>query len=153
MSHKVRFSPAGDGDRLNTVDSTATVKIAAVDTDSEYELFEIVAPQGPGAPPHRHPWPEAYYGLEGTIRVQVGARHFEVGPGGSLTVPTNVVHSIEALTPTAKFLAFSLTPGTGQLFADLDRTIPAGEPDPSVIPLLIEVAERNHVTFVGGPPA
>jgi hypothetical protein len=63
------------------------------------------------------------------------------------------VHAIETVTPTARFLAFCLTPGTGQLFEDLDRTIPAGDPGPSVIPLLIEVAERNQVTFVGGPPA
>jgi quercetin dioxygenase-like cupin family protein len=153
MSHRVRFTPAGDGARLNTVDSTATVKVTSRETDGQYELFEIEAPQGPGVPLHRHPWPEAYYGLDGTLRVQVGARQFDIEPGGSLTVPPNVAHAIEAVTPTARFLAFSLTPGTGRLFEDLDRTIPAGEPDPATIPLLIEVAERNQVAFVGGPPA
>ena len=31
----------------------------------------------------------------------------------------------------------------------LDRTIPPGEPDAGTVALIVEVAERNGVTFVG----
>ncbi len=154
MSHKLMHSGNGAGARLNTVDSFATVKIGAADTDDQYELFEVEAPQGPGVPPHRHPWAEAYYVLEGTMDVRVGGRVLNLEPGASVTVPPNAIHTIEATSPNVRFLAFSQTPGTGRLFQDLDDTIPAGEPDEATIALIVEVANRNGVTFVGpGPEA
>jgi quercetin dioxygenase-like cupin family protein len=152
MSHKINHSAPGAGTRLNTVDSFATVKIGALDTDDQYELFEVEAPQGPGVPPHRHPWAEAYYVLDGTMDVRVGARVNSLEPGASITVPPNAVHAIEATSPVVRFLAFSQTPGTGRLFRDLDHTIPAGEPDEATIALIVEVANRNDVTFLGPSP-
>ncbi len=152
MPHRVTSAAKGEGPRLNTVDSFATVKVAATDTDDQYELFEVEASQGPGVPPHRHPWAEAYYVLDGTMEVRVGARVHGLEPSGSITVPPNAVHAIEATSPTVRFLAFSQTPGTGRLFQDLDDTIPAGEPDAETIALIVEVANRNGVTFLGGPP-
>ncbi len=152
MSHKVIHTAPGNGTRLNTVDSFATVKIAAADTDDQYELFEVEAPQGPGVPPHRHPWAEAYYVLDGAMDVRVGARVVTLEPGASITVPPNAIHTIEATSPTVRFLAFSQTPGTGRLFQDLDDTIPAGEPDEATIALIVEVATRNNVTFIGPNP-
>jgi quercetin dioxygenase-like cupin family protein len=149
MAHHIRFSDAGDGVRLNTVDSIATVKVAATDTDGEYELFEIDAPVGSGIPPHRHPWAEAYYVLSGALTVQVGARHMALGAGASVTVPPNAAHTFTVSEPGTRFLAYSLTPASGELFADLDRTVPGDRPIEEVVPLLIEVAARNRVEFVG----
>ncbi len=153
MSHKATYTPAGEGIRLNTVDSLATVKVGAGDTDGQYELFEIEASQGPGVPPHRHPWAEAYYLLEGALNVQVGGKVFHLLPGASITVPPSAPHAIEVTSPMARFLAFSLTAGTGNLFQDLDDTIPAGEPDAATIARIVAVAERNGVSFVGPAPA
>ncbi len=152
MSHKVIHTAKGEGPRLNTVDSLATVKIGAGDTDDQYELFEVEAVQGPGVPPHRHPWAEAYYVLDGTMEVRIGARIVHLEAGSSVTVPPNAVHSTEATSPTVRFLAFSQTPGTGRLFQDLDDTIPPGNPDDATIALIVEVANRNGVTFVGPDP-
>ncbi len=149
MSHRVITTSKGQGTRLNTVDSFATVKVSASDTDDQYELFEVEAAQGPGVPPHRHPWAEAYYILDGSMDVQVGGRTVSLEVGGTITVPPNAIHSIAATSPMVKFLAFSQTPGTGRLFQDLDDTIPPGEPDAETIALIVEVAGRNDVTFVG----
>jgi quercetin dioxygenase-like cupin family protein len=153
MPNRVIHTAAGDGVRLNTVDSIATVKVAAADTTDEYELFEIEAPEGPGVPRHRHPWAEAYYVLDGTLDVQVGARTYRMSTGDSITVPPNVVHSIASCDGVCRFLAFSLTAGTGALFADLDRTIPTDKSIEEIVPLVLSVAERNGVSFLGGPPA
>jgi quercetin dioxygenase-like cupin family protein len=152
MPHRIVHSAAGEGVRLNTVDSLATVKIAASDTSGAYELFELDAPEGPGVPPHRHPWAEAYYVLEGSLAVQVGRRHHRMEPGDSLTIPPNAVHSIAPLDGPSRFLAFSLTEGTGALFADLDRSVPTDRPIEEIAPIIIGVAERNGVSFVGAPP-
>jgi quercetin dioxygenase-like cupin family protein len=151
MAHQVHHSPAGEGTELFTVDSTATVKISAEHTDGEYELFEIDSERGSFVPPHRHPWPESYYILHGRLSVQIGSKRYEMGPGESITVPTGAVHTIEARSKAVKFLAFSLTDGTGKLFADLDANVPAGRPMEELAPLITEIAERNRTLFIGRP--
>jgi quercetin dioxygenase-like cupin family protein len=151
MPNRITYVAAGEGTRLNTVDSIATVKIAAADTNDVYELFELDAPDGPGVPPHRHPWAEAYYVLEGSLEVRVGARNLSLRPGDTVTIPPNAVHSIAPASGGCRFLAISLTPGTGKLFADLDRSVSMDRPMDEIVPLVLEVAERNGVTFVGVP--
>jgi quercetin dioxygenase-like cupin family protein len=149
MSHRLIHTPAGDGPQLFTVDSIATVKIHAADTDGAYELFELETPDGMTVPPHRHPWAEAYYVLDGTLTVRVGAREFQLAPRDAITVPPAAVHTTETVGGPCRFLAFSLTGGTGALFADLDRSIPRDQPIDQIAPLLLSVAERNGVTFPG----
>ena len=148
MASRSVHVPAGAGRRLNTVDSTATVKVEAADTNGEYELFELEAPEGSEVPPHRHPWAEAYYVLHGDLGVRVGGRGYRLGPGDTVSIPPNAVHTI-APNGTCRFLVFSMTAGSGTLFADLDRSVPTDEPIEAVVPVLLEVAERNGVTFVG----
>ncbi|NRQ33829.1 cupin domain-containing protein [Nonomuraea sp. NN258] len=151
MSQQVHHSPAGEGRELFTVDSTATVKVGAEHTDGAYELFEIDGERGSFVPPHRHPWPESYYVLHGRMSVQVGSKRYDMGPGESITVPTGAAHTIEVTSKAVKFLAFSLTDGTGRLFADLDANVPAGRPMAEVAPLITEIAERNRTTFLSRP--
>jgi quercetin dioxygenase-like cupin family protein len=141
--------PAGEGPRLNTVDSVATVKIGAADTNEEYELFELEAPDGSEVPPHRHPWAEAYYVLNGDLGVQVGGHRYQLGPGDTVSIPPNAVHTIAPNGGKCRFLVFSMTAGSGTLFADLDRSVPTDEPMEAIVPVLLEVAERNRVSFVG----
>lgn len=151
MAHRIRHSHAGEGVRLNTIDSIATVKVRGEDTNGEYELFEIDAPVGSGIPAHRHAWAEAYYTLSGRLAVQVGARQLDLGPGASVTVPPGAVHTFTVTEPGTRFLAFSLTAASGHLFADLDRSIPTDRPIDEIIPLVMEVAARNGVEFVQPP--
>lgn len=149
MANRVIHTPAGAGTSLFTVDSMATVKVLAADTDGAYELFELDSPDGAHVPPHRHPWAEAYYVLAGRLQVQVGARQYDLEAGDSLTIPPSAVHTTATVGGPCRFLAFSLTAGTGALFGDLDRTIPRGRPIEEIAPLLVTVAERNGVTFPG----
>lgn len=151
MPNRVVHVPAGEGPRLNTVDSVATVKIGAADTDEEYELFELEAPEGSEVPPHRHPWAEAYYVVDGNLGVQIGGRRFHLGPGDTVNIPPSAVHTIAPEGGTCRFLVFSMTAGSGTLFADLDRSVPTDEPIETIVPVLLQVAERNRVTFVGAP--
>ncbi|MEU6409950.1 cupin domain-containing protein [Microbispora sp. NPDC046933] len=151
MPQQIHHSLAGEGRELFTVDSTATVKVGAEHTDGEYELFEIDGERGAFVPPHRHPWPESYYVLHGRMSVQVGSKRYEMGPGESITVPTGAVHTIEVRSKAVKFLAFSLTDGTGKLFADLDANVPPGRPMEELAPLVTEIAERNRTSFIGRP--
>ncbi len=147
MAHHTRMIDAGAGTRLDTVDSTATEKVASRDTSATYELFEIEAAAGGGIPPHRHDWAEAYYVLDGSLHVTVGARQFRLGPGDTLTVPPNAAHTFTVVSPTCRFLAFSLGAAMGRLFTDLDAEVPDGPMD-EIVPVMIEVATRHGVAFV-----
>jgi quercetin dioxygenase-like cupin family protein len=151
MPHRTRFVAAGAGTRLDTVDSIATEKVVGDDTAGSYELFEIEAAQDGGIPPHRHDWAEAYYVLDGRLDVTVGARRHPLGPGDTLTVPPMAAHTFVVTSDRCRFLAFSLGPSMGRLFADLDLEVPDGPPE-QVIPVVVEVAERHGVSFVGAPP-
>lgn len=150
MVNRIVHVPAGEGRRLNTVDSIATVKIAAADTGEQYELFELEAPDGSEVPPHRHPWAEAYYVLSGDLGVQVGGRRYLLRPGDTVSIPPNAVHTISPDGGgSCRFLVFSMTAGSGTLFADLDRSVPTEGPIETIIPVVLEVAQRNGVSFVG----
>jgi len=147
MANRVTHSPAGTGQRLFTVDSTATVKVLAADTDGAYELFELDSPEGAHVPPHRHAWAEAYYVLDGELDVHIGGRRYHLATGDSVTIPPSALHTTATVGGACRFLVFSLSAGTGALFTDLDRTIPRDRPIDEIAPLLVTVAERNGVTF------
>jgi quercetin dioxygenase-like cupin family protein len=151
MAHRIRHTEAGAGVRLQTIDSVATVKVAAADTDDQYELFEIEAPVGAGIPPHRHPWAESYYVLTGALEVTIGGRSMTATPGDAVTVPPNASHTFSVGVPGTTFLAVSMTAASGHLFADLDRSVPTDRPIEELIPMIMEVAARNGVEFVGAP--
>jgi len=146
MSYFVLQSPAGDGTELNAVDATVIVKIGPKETDGRYELFEVYAPRGAASPLHREAWAKAFYVLHGRMTVQVDAEN-DLGPGSSISVPPGAANTFTVLTPSVTFLAFSLTDAMGKFFADLDQTVPAGEPLEHVVPHVLDVTDRHGVTF------
>jgi quercetin dioxygenase-like cupin family protein len=147
MSSLVSQRPAGDGTELNAVDATVLVKVGAPETDGRYELFEVYAARGTASPLHRDPWTKAFYVLHGRLAVQVDAETYDLGPGASISVPAGAANSFTAVTPSATFLAFSLTAAMGRFFVDLDQTVPAGHPLADVVPDVLEVTERHGITF------
>lgn len=60
---------------------------------------------GPDQPVlHYHPHDQVTYVLEGHIRFFAGSASKELGPGGVYTLPSNVHHGIQVLTPKAVLL-------------------------------------------------
>lgn len=128
MTDSVHVSASGAGAELAAPDATVTVKIGGEHTGGRYELVEVDAPLGPAAPPHREAWSKAYYVLQGRILVHTDDKGYDLGPGYSVTLPAGTMNTFSVLTPSAKFLAISLTDAMGRLFADLDRR---GRPTPT----------------------
>lgn len=124
----VHHSAAGDGEEFAAPDAMITVKVGARHTGGGYELFEVDAPRGPAAPPHREPWGKAFYLLHGRLLVQVGTEGFDLSPGASIAIPAGELNTFTVLTPPARFLVVSLTGGMGAFFADLDLSVAAGGP-------------------------
>jgi quercetin dioxygenase-like cupin family protein len=149
MTQLVQHTAAGDGIELTAPDAVVTVKIDAVHTDEHYELFEVDAPRGPAAPPHREGWAKAYYVLHGRMIVQVEDEAFDLGPGASISIPRGALNTFTVLSPSTRFLALSLTGAMGRFFADLDATLPQDRPIEEVVGQLQEVLARHDVTLAG----
>jgi quercetin dioxygenase-like cupin family protein len=133
MTH---FSTAGEGLELSAPDARITVKVDASHTAGAYELFEVDAPRGPTTPPHGTPWPKTYYVLHGRMAVLVSGEIYDMGPGSSITIPANAIHTFTVHTPSVRFLALSLTDAMGKFFRDLSSAT-----DP------YQVADRHGITM------
>lgn len=152
MPHAVHQTAPGEGPELIAPDAVLTVKIDAAHTAGGYELFEVHAPRGPATPLHRTAWGKAYYLLHGRIVVQVEDEGFDLGPGSSVTIPPNALHTFTVLSPTSTFLVVSLTDAMGRFHADLDGSVPRGRPFPEVAPQIQQVLGRHGVTVEGLVP-
>jgi quercetin dioxygenase-like cupin family protein len=153
MTHQVQHTAAGEGVELAAPDGVLTVKIDGGHTADTYELFEVDAPRGPTAPPHREGWAKAFYLLSGRMIVQVEDEAIDLGPGSSITIPPGALNTFTVLSPTAKFLTLSLTGAMSRFLVDLDATVPRGRPVEEVARQLQEVLSRHGVTVDGFEPA
>ena len=149
MTQQVQHTAAGEGFELTVPDAVLTIKIDAGHTDGRYELFEVDAPRGPATPLHRTGWDKAYYMLYGRMIVQVDDEGYDVGPGSSVTIPAGALHTFTVLSPSAKFLAVSLTDAMGRFQADLAAAVPRGRPIEEATEEIQRVLSRHDVTVEG----
>lgn len=149
MSYSPQHIQAGGGVELHAPDATVTVKVDSAHTDDSYEIFEVTAPRLDPTPLHRTGWAKTYYVLQGRIVVQVEDEGFDLGPGSSVAIPPNALHTFTVLSPTATFLVFSLTGAMGRFHADLDASVPRDRPIPEVMGDILQVLSRHDVTMEG----
>ena len=148
MSIKATFVAAEDGTLYRVLGSTMTVKAAAEETDSLFEVVVAHSPQGADVIAHRHPWAESYYILDGQLDVQIGARIHHVGPGDFVTIPARAVDGFTVTTATARFLHVSIGPGATDAFRELDQRLPEPVAGPDDIPVMLDVAARHGIELV-----
>ncbi|WP_086668785.1 cupin domain-containing protein [Lentzea kentuckyensis] len=106
-------------EELTAPDATVTVRISGKDTGGAYELFEVDAPRGEAAPPHRTPWPKCYYVLHGRMAVLLDGELHDLSPGDAIAIPSNAAHTFTVHTPSAQFLAFAVGEAMSAFFRDL----------------------------------
>ncbi|GHD39735.1 cupin domain-containing protein [Mycetocola manganoxydans] len=147
MNHTTHFRHAGTGRQLHAPDATLTVVVGGEHTDDGYEIFEIIAPKMDPTPLHRTGWGKSYYVLDGRMLVFVDGESFELDPGSSVAIPPRALHTFTVLTPTVRFLVFSLTGGMGRFHADLDASVPRGKPVDEVLRDIGDVLGRHDVTL------
>lgn len=149
MNYSPQYLQAGDGVELHAPDATLTVKVDSEHTDGAYEIFEIDAPRDEPTPLHRTGWAKTYYVLQGRILVQVEDEGYDLSPGSSIAIPPGALHTFTVLTPTTKFLVFSLSGAMGRFHADLDSSVPHGRPLEETMGKVLEVLSRHDVTVEG----
>jgi len=149
--------PADDGTAVWFLDTRMTVKAGGAETNGAFMFLEWAAPPGFGPPLHRHDREdEAFYLIEGAIKVSCGDRQWEVGPGGFVFLPRGIPHSFVVSAGPVRGLQVTAPAGFERFIGELGIPAPGpGLPPPSApdIPRLIEVSARYGYETLGPPPA
>ncbi len=125
------FQP-GEGDRLTMLGSEQVI-LAGKRTGASFTVLAADWPAGGGAPPHIHDdEDEAFYVLQGRLRVKCGDSEWVLEPGGFAYLPRGVIHqpNVEGEEAT-RVLILTSRPGLEEFFAAVGAEVAAsgGPPD------------------------
>jgi len=155
MKSRAIFLPDNDGEHLRALGCDLTYKATVDDTAGAVEWVEVAADQGTVVPPHRHPWGESYYVIDGSLEVQVGARQHQASAGAFITIPPRAIHGFVVTSDRARFLHVSTGPGATATLNEYSQTMPEA-PDPAdsdALATVIKVGARHGLEFMVPEPA
>lgn len=141
--------PAGEGRHYTMIDGDHVAKASLRDAGGAFEVFEVVAPAAPMAPPHASPWSGALYVLEGRITMLVDGSPCDVEPGGLVVIPAETPATFAVVGARARFLAITTGDAAGRFFADFARSVPADRPAEDSIEAILTVTARHGVELAG----
>ena len=124
---------AGDGDRL-TMLGTEQAILSGTRTGASFTVLAADWPAGTSAPPHVHDdEDEAFYVLQGRLRVKCGDSEWVLGPGGFAYLPRGAIHqpNVEGET-AARVLIIVSRPGLEEFFAEVSAEVAASGAPPDL---------------------
>jgi mannose-6-phosphate isomerase-like protein (cupin superfamily) len=151
-----RLLGADAGDAWWFLDTRMTIKEDRTLTAGAYTLLEFAAPHAFGPPRHIHDAEdEAFFVLEGGLRVECGDDAWDVEAGGFVFLPRAVPHAFVVTSPgPVRALQLTSPGGFEQFVAAVGRPAgAAGLPAPSEpdIPRLATAAGQFGTNMVGPP--
>ena len=132
---------------MRMLGSDVTIKATVEQTGGAYEVVVVEAAGGGEILPHRHPWAESYYVLDGELEVLLGRRRRTIASGDLFVIPARAVHGFRVLTERASFLHTSIGPGATAMFEDFAAHLPEGV-ELEDIPLALEINARHGVDVI-----
>ncbi len=143
------YMPPGEGQSYPMIDGDHVVKAAIHDTNGAFEVFEVIAPAAPMAPPHVSPWTGVLFLLEGQVTALVGDTRYAVEPGGVVVFPAGTPSSFEVAGEFARFVAITSGDRAGQFFADFADSVPSDQPVEESMDTVLSVTQRHGVRLAG----
>lgn len=124
---------ADGGGRAFTVMGDRVI-VKATACGQPHALFEVVT-RGPfGPPPHRQPWPETYYVLEGALDVLLDGDWHTAFVGDTVHVPAGTTRAHRAHeAKRCRFLVFAAHGAIAELFRALDDEPSVAAPDVAAV--------------------
>jgi len=128
------------------------------DTADAYALIDGFTPRGGEPPMHvHHREDEAYFVLEGGLRVFLGDRELRAGPGTFVFLPRGVRHGFAVEGESAKWLTLLTPAGLEGYFTELSEParaleLPPPADGPPDVAAMIAALGRYGVDVVGPPP-
>ena len=141
--------PPGAGHHYPMVDGDHVAKAAVRDTEGAFEVFEVVAPAAPMAPPHVSPWSAVLFLLEGRVTALVGDTTYAVEPGGVVVFPAGTPSSFEVVGESARFVGVTSGDRAGRFFADFAACVPPDRPVEQSMEAVLSVTQRHGVRLAG----
>lgn len=83
------------------------IKIKTLVHGEKTLMTKFVMQEGSILPAHSHPFEQTGYLLKGKIKLTVGEKSFEVNPGGSWCIESDMEHSAEILEDSAAIEIFT----------------------------------------------
>jgi quercetin dioxygenase-like cupin family protein len=143
------YIPPGAGPSYPMIDGDHVVKAAVHADDGSFEVFEVIAPAAPMAPPHVSPWTGVLFLLEGRVSALVGDTTYDVEPGGVVVFPAGTPCSFEVVGESARFVAVTSGDRAGRFFADFSGSVPADQPVEASLDEILSVTQRHGVRLAG----
>jgi quercetin dioxygenase-like cupin family protein len=139
--------PAGEGQHNQMIDGDHVAKASVKDAHGAFEVFEVIAPGAPMAPPHASPWTGVLFVLEGQITAAVDGTSYDVSPGGLVVVPADTPATFAVIGQRARLLMVTTGDSAGQFFADFSHSVPADRPIEQSIEAILAVTARHGVNL------
>lgn len=134
-----------EGRRYPMIDGDHIAKAAVRDACGAFEVFEVVAPAAPMAPPHVSPWTGVLFLLQGRITARVDGTSYDVEPGGVVVFPAGTPSTFEVVGESARFVAITSGDGAGRFFADFAGSVPVDQPVQDSMAAILSVTRRHGV--------
>ena len=146
MQSKAKVQHQQDGIWLDVLGMKIKYLCTSDDTDGRHSSMLNTVPKGLGAPPHKHPWDEAFYVLKGLVELRLGDTVHQLKPGDYALVPANQVHAFNGLSDEEGLLIAFESPGNSHgFFQEINDTVRSLPEDLAKMP---DIGQRNQVTFV-----
>ena len=142
--------PPGEGQHYPMIDGDHVAKAAVHDTEGAFEVFEVVAPAAPMAPPHVSPWTGVLFLIEGQVTALVDGTTYAVEPGGVVVFPAGTPCSFEVVGESARILGITTGDRAGRFFADFAGSVPPDQPVEESLETILSVTQRHGVRLAGG---
>jgi quercetin dioxygenase-like cupin family protein len=132
-------APSG-GRSISVVGDTYRIIIGGEQTNGAYALIDMLIPPGGGPGPHSHAaFQEAYYILEGEIRIVTKEKTYTATKGSYVNIPFNgPVHKFTNRTDKATHMLCLTTPtGMEKMFEEIGKPVAAADsflPPPQMTP-------------------
>ena len=133
---------------MRSLGSDITIKATVEQTGGAYEVVVVDVERGGDNVPHRHPWAESYFMLDGELEVQLGRRRWTVTAGDLVVVPAKAVHGFRVVSDRASFLHTSIGPGATAMFTDFAEHFPEGPQDEADLPFALELGARHGIDVI-----
>ena len=139
----------GEGRHHLMIDGDHVAKAVVRDACGTFEVFEVIAPAAPMAPPHVSPWTGVLFLLEGRITAVVDGTSYDIDPGGVVVFPAGTPGTFGVVGESARFVAVTSGDGAGRFFADFANSVPAGQPIEDAMEAILSVTMRHSVSLAG----
>ena len=142
--------PPGAGRSYPMIDGDHVAKCAVHDAEGAFEVFEVIAPAAPMAPPHVSPWTAVLFLLEGRVTAGVGDATYDVEAGGVVVFPAGTPSTFQVVGESARLLGITSGDRAGRFFEDFAGSVPADRPVEESLEAILAVTRRHGVRLAGG---